>query len=228
MHACAILLIKRLPLSDCDTPTRLQSSANGPANSLAVSSPRSNLAKAPASPELPMTWLIVVGLQCKLALKLRDGCKWRVENDSTEVEEHASCVIARGRARAGVAAPWTSSLVVVIEAHHSRSYPYRTGQQNKHTQTGRGRFRSHLRAINTDTPQHKDSRAKERSGNKARRRGVHGGRGDDGRGSIYAREHSLYGMSSLYYIRAPRGENVHGTDSRRAGRIRCISRSASA
>ena len=44
------------------------------------------------------------------------------------------------------------------------------------------RFRSHLRAINTDTPQHRDSLAKERSGNEARRRGVDGDRGDDGRG----------------------------------------------
>ena len=43
-----------------------------------------------------------------------------------------------------------------------------TEQQNKHTQTGRGRFRSNLRASNTDTPQHKDSRAKERGGNEAR------------------------------------------------------------
>ena len=34
----------------------------------------------------------------------------------------------------------------------------------------------------TNIPQHKDSRAKERGGNEARRRGVHGGRGDDGRG----------------------------------------------
>ena len=43
------------------------------------------------------------------------------------------------------------------------------------TQTGRGRFRSHLRAINTDTPQHKGSRAKECGSNEDRRRGEHGG-----------------------------------------------------
>ena len=63
-------------------------------------------------------------------------------------------------------------------------YSFCKGQDNRTNIPKRDvdRFRSHLRAINTDTPQHKDSLAKERSGNEARRRGVDGDRGDDGRG----------------------------------------------
>ena len=64
----------------------------------------------------------------------------------------------------------------------------RTGQQNKHaehTQTvnsdtlqkAAGSYLTPT-ATSTDTPQHRDSRAKERGGDEARRRGVHRGRGN--------------------------------------------------
>ena len=145
MHACAILLIKRLPLSDCDTPTRLQSSANG---SKLACDYRAPTWQGSCFPELPMAWLIVLASSAN-SLKLRDGCKWRVGNDSTEVKRlgHRSW---SGERQGGC--PPTSSLVVVIRAHHSRSYPY-TGQQNKRTQTGRFNHISEPSAF--DTPQHK-------------------------------------------------------------------------
>ena len=67
----------------------------------------------------------------------------------------------------------------------------RTGQQNKHTQTGHGRLRSELtqhpqcplhQPISRSPPTNKHSRAKERGGDiQARRGGVHRGRGNDGR-----------------------------------------------
>ena len=56
-------------------------------------------------------------------------------------------------------------------------YSFCKGQDNRTNIPKRDvdRFRSHLRAINTDTPQHKGSRAKECGSNEDRRRGEHGG-----------------------------------------------------